>query len=315
MKLLRRQGWLLLCLLSSACNRVIDSQPTPVPANQTIPASAIQAVVARFPQAELMVFAPLEKNQVWRVSFQQKTVPYQAVTNPQLLLVAYQATNPTVPDSLKATLTNSVVDGGVLSNLRLQAYNPVTSPNDRIVLADYDWQNTRYTVRWTITTLSGQVTYLTELLPETQLQYRTEALADLPPLLQQSLAEQQVAFDNAQVQVNGQAKKRYSLTVRQGSAFYTLLYDDAGQLLGAVNLGVAQHYTAINQLPDAIQSYLSRTPELANFTLGGQFSILAKTPYRGLETYTVNLQKGRQTWLMTFDKVGQLVTRSYLNLV
>ena len=311
----RSRWWLLLWGLTSACNRVIDSQPTPVPADETIPASAIQAVVAQFPQAEMMVFNPLEKKQVWQVHFQQKTVPYQAVTNAQRLLVAFQTANPTVPDSLKATLTNTVVAGGVLSNLRLQAYSPVTSSNDRVVLADYDWLSTRYTFRWTITSLSGQVTYLTELLPETQLQYRTVALADLPPQLQQSLVEQQVDFDNAQVQVDGQAKKRYSLTVRQNSSFYTLLYDDAGQLLGATNLSVAQRYTALSQLPAAIQSYLGRTPELADFTLGGQFSLLAKTLYRGLETYTVNLQKGRQTWFMTFDKAGQLVTRSYLNLI
>lgn len=271
--------------------------------------------MAQFPQAETMVFTPLEKKQVWQVSFRQKTVPYQAVTNSRLLLVAFQADNSSVPDSLKATLTNSVVGGGVLSNLRLQAYNPLTSPNDRVVMADYDWQNSRYTFRWTITSLGGQVTYLTELLPETQLQYRTVVLDDLPPLIQQSLAEQQVDFDNAQVQVDGQAKKRYSLTVRQSNSLYTLLYNDAGELLGATNLNVAQRYTAINQLPAPIQSYLSQSPELANFTLGGQFSLLAKTSYHGLETYTVNLQKGRQTWLMTFDRNGQLVTRSYLNMV
>ncbi|GAB3997111.1 hypothetical protein GCM10028807_41430 [Spirosoma daeguense] len=305
----------VLCLLASACNRVIDSQQTPVPADKLIPTSAIQALVARFPQAEMMVFTPLEKNQVWRVSFQQKTVPYQAVTNSQQLLVAFQTDKSAIPDSLQATLTNSVVEGGVLSNLRLQAYSPLTSPNDRVVLADYDWQNTRYTFRWTITNLSGQITYLTELLPELQLQFRTEALNDLPPLIQQSLAEQQVDFDNAQVQVDGQGKKRYSLTVRQNSSFYTLLYDDAGQLLGATNLSIAQRYTTVEQLPADIRAYLSRTPELANFTLGGQFSLLAKTTYRGLETYTVNLQKGRQAWLMTFNGQGQFVTRLYVNRV
>lgn len=315
MRLFRNQWYLLLCLLGSACNRVIDSQPTPVPANETIPASAIQAVVARFPQAETMVFTQLEKNQVWQVSFQQKAIPYQAVTNSQQLLVAFQTDKSAIPDSLQATLTNSVVAGGILSNLRLQAYNPLTSPNDRVVLADYNWQSTRYTFRWTITSLSGQITYLTELLPETQLQYRTEALTDLPPLVQQSLAEQQVDFDNAQVEVDGQGKKRYSLTVRQNSSLFTLLYDDAGQLLGAMNPSVAQRYTAPDQLPATIQAYLSRTPELANFTLGGQFSLLAKTTYRGLETYTVNLQKGRQTWFMIFNGQGQLVTRSYLNMV
>ena len=219
-----RSCWLFwLCLLASACNRVIDSQPTPVPADEAIPASAIQAVVAQFPQAQTMVFTPLEKQQVWQVSFQQKALRYQAVTNTQSLLVAYQLAGAPVPDSLKTKLLNTAVDGGVLSNLRFQAYRPQASPNDQVVLADYDWQNSRYTLRWTITSVSSQNTYLTELLPDTQFQYQTVTLTDLPPLLQQSLTQQQLTFTSAQVQVDGQAKKHYTLTGRQSSAVYTLL--------------------------------------------------------------------------------------------
>ena len=56
-------------------------------------------------------------------------------------------------------------------------------------------------------------------------------------------------------------------------------------------------------------------PELAGFSNSGQFSLLSKSQYAGITTYTVNLQKGRQTWFMTFDQQGQLVRRTYLNLV
>ncbi len=318
---MRTTGWIfLLWVLSSACNRVIDSQPMPsIAPAETIPASAIQTVVGQFPQAGNIIFTPLEKNRVWQVSFEEKAVRYQAVTNQQLLLVAYQLANAALPDSLTAQLANTVVEGGTFSNLRVQNYAWFRSAtnNGQIILADYEWRGNRYMFRWNITTLNGQITYLTEMLPNTQLEYRTVTLADLPPLIQQSLVDQQVDFDNAEVQIDEQAKKRYSLTVRQTNSVYTLTYDNAGQLVSAVNLNAAQRFTSVSQLPSAIQSYLSNTAELAGFTPSGQFSLLAKTQYsyHNLETYSVNLQKGRQTWFLTFDGRGQLLSRSYLNMV
>lgn len=58
------------------------------------------------------------------------------------------------------------------------------------------------------------------MIPDTQLEHRTVTLADLPLLVQRSLTNHQVDFDNAQVQVDEQAKKRYSLTVRQNDTVY-----------------------------------------------------------------------------------------------
>ncbi|GAB3752577.1 hypothetical protein [Spirosoma pomorum] len=313
-------GWLILLVLgASACNRVIDSQPAPVDAEETVPASAIRPVISRYPQATDLVFTSLEKNQVWRVTFQQQTTRYQAVTNQQLLLTAYQLAPAVSLDSLRATLKNTLIDGGTLSNIRRQDYSwyrdvePIN--NGAVLLADYVWRGNTYTVRWTSADVFGQMTYRTELLAPTQLDYYTVTLADLPLPIQQSLAEQQIGFTRARVQVDGQGQKQYTLIVPQPNKTYTLTYNTAGQLVAAVTTNAAQRFTAVSQLPSSIQAYLTRTPELAGFGPEGTMAQLTKTEYRGLETYTVNLQNGQQVWLMTFNGQGQLLSRSYVNTI
>lgn len=313
-------GWvILLGLVSSGCNRVIDSQPLPIDPDETVPPSAIQIVASRYPQAVELVFSPLEKDQVWRVNFQQRATRYQAVTNQQLLLVAYQLTPTVSADSLRATLSNTAISGGTLSNIRLQEYNWYRNveaiDNGQVILADYSWHGNSYTLRWSAAVLSGQAIYRTELIPQTELDYRTVTLADLPPLIQQSLAEQQTGFTNARVQIDGQSQKHYTLIVPQPNATYTLTYNTAGNLLGAVTTNAIQRFSAVSQLPASIQAYLNSTPELAGFSLGGDQSLLARTDYRGLQTYTVKLQNGQQVWQMTFNSQGQLLTRSYTYMI
>jgi YD repeat-containing protein len=313
-------GWLVLLGLSaSACNRIIDSQPAPVDSEETVPASAIRPVISRYPQATDLVFTALEKNQVWRVTFQQQATRYQAVTNQQLLLVAYQLTPAVSPDSLRATLKNTLIDGGTLSNIRRQDYSwyrdvePIN--NGSVLLADYVWRGNTYTVRWTSADVFGQMTYRTELVSPTQLDYYTVTLADLPLPIQQSLADQQIGFTRARVQTDGQGQKLYTLTVPQPNKTYTLTYNTAGQLLAAVTTNATQQFTSVSQLPSSIQAYLTRTPELAGFGPEGTMALLARNDYRGLQTYTVNLQNGQQAWLMTFNGQGQLINRSYVNTI
>lgn len=306
----------LLCLLSAACNRVTDIQPNPNPTEE-IPTSAIDAVTGQFPQAEGIVFKTLEKNQVWQVNFTQKAARYNAATNQQMLLVAYQVADRSVPDSLTSVVRNTVIDGGTFTNLRMQNYSwfKDTSNNGQFIFADYDWRGTRYTFRWTVTNLSGKTTYVTELFPYYQLEYRTVTLADLPSSIREPLKNQTLDFNYAVVQVDQQVKKRYGITVKQNSNSFTLNYTDEGLLSSVSSSPTVQYFSEIGQLPTTIQAYLRNTPELAGFGMGGQFTLLAKNKYGMVETYTVNLQKGRETWFLTFNSSGELTTRSYLNLV
>ncbi|WP_420151429.1 hypothetical protein [Spirosoma sp.] len=313
MKVIR---WIfLLGVLGSGCNKVNDIQPNDTEEN--IPVSAIEAVTGKFPQAKELVFKTLEKNQVWQVNFSQNAARFSAATNQQRLLVAYQVENRSLPDSLTSLVRNTVIDGGTFSNLRLQNYfwYGNATNNGQLILADYDWRGSRYTIRWNVSNVNGRITYVTEMLPYHQLEYRTETLANLPAIIQKSLQDQQADFNYAVVQVGQNTEKRYVLTVRQATNTPTLTYNDEGTLLGVTNLPNTQYYTAIDQLPSAIQTYLRNTSELSGFDVGGQFPLLSKTNYGTIETYTVNLQKGRETWFMTFNSNGELITRSYLNLV
>ena len=304
----------LLCLLSAGCNRVNDIQPN---SPEEVPVSAIDAVTGQFPQAENIVFKTLEKNQVWQVNFTQKAARYSAATDQQMLLVAYQLDDRSVPDSLTSLVRNTVIEGGTFSNLRVQNYSWFKdgTNNGQFIFADYNWRGNRYTFRWNVTNINGNITYVTEMFPYYQLEYRTVTLADLPATIQESLKNQQADFSYAVVQTGQDTEKRYTLTVRQSANTPTLTYNGEGTLVMATNSPNTQYYTAINQLPDPIQTYLRNTPELTGFDLGGQFTILAKNSYGPVETYTVNLHKGRETWFMTFNSNGELTTRSYLNLV
>ncbi|ARK09833.1 hypothetical protein A6C57_05485 [Fibrella sp. ES10-3-2-2] len=304
----------LLSVFLLACNQVTDTQPAPT---ETIPASAIQALTDQYPGAADILFKTLEKGRVWQVNFTQKSARFSAATSPQKLLIAYQLQTQAVPDSLASLVRNTVIDGGTFTNLRVQNYSWFRDGgnNGQFIFADYDWQGNRYTFRWNVTSLNSQITYTTELLPSNQLEFRTETLLDLPPSIQQSLAAQGAVFSYALVTVDAQGKKQYAVSAQQNTTYYNLTYEENGQLVAATGSANAQYYSFINQLPSAIQTYLQQTPELAGFSNSGQFSLLRKSQYAGLTTYTVNVQKGRQTWFMTFDQQGQLVQRTYLNLV
>lgn len=304
----------LLCVIQLACNRVTDDQPAP---NETIPTTAIQALTDQYPGAAGMIFKTLEKGRVWQVNFTQKSARYSAATGLQKLLIAYQLETQSVPDSLASLVRNTAIDGGTFTNLRVQDYSwfKDVGNNGQFIFADYDWQGNRYTFRWTVTSINGKITYVTELLPSNQLEFRTETLLDLPLAIQQSLTAQGAAFNYALVSVDTKNKKQYAVTVQQNANWYNLTYEENGQLIAVSGSANAQYYSAINQLPGSIQTYLQQTPELAGFSNSGQFSLLSKSQYAGVTTYTVNLQKGRQTWFMTFDEQGKLVRRTYLNLV
>ncbi len=264
-----------------------------------------------------MVFKTLEKNRVWQANFTQQSARYSAAANPQKLLIAYQLQTQSVPDSLSSLVRNTVIDGGTFTNLRVQDYSWFKDGGNsgQFLFADYDWQGNRYTFRWTVTSVNGKITYVTELLPSNQLEFRTETLLDLPLVIQQSLTAQGATFSYALVTVDAQNKKQYAVSVQQNNNYYNLTYAENGQLLTATGSANTQYYSFINQLPASIQTYLQQTPELVEFSNSGQFSLLGKSQYAGVTTYTVNLQKGRQTWFMTFDQQGQLVRRTYLNLV
>ncbi|GAB3800081.1 hypothetical protein GCM10028819_24670 [Spirosoma humi] len=308
-------GLLLLCVAVSSCNPVTDSQPAPQ--DDEVPSSAIQAVTEQFPQADEMIFKTVQKNQVWQVSFSQKATRYSAAANTQRLLVAYQTENRSVPDSLSSLVRNTVIDGGTFSNLRVQNYSwfKDDSNNGLFVFADYDWLGNRYTFRWTITTINATTTYVTELFPYYQLEYRTTTLADLPAIIQESITRQPGEFSFATVQLDLQGKKRYAISLKQSSSTRQLQYTDEGVLISVYDPGQLQSLSALTQLPMPIQTYIQHTPELAGFGLGGQFTMLAKTSYNQLETYQVTLQKGKQTWFMLFNGQGELLKRTYLNLV
>jgi hypothetical protein len=304
----------LLCVFQLSCNRVTDNQPTPT---ETVPASAIQALTAQYPGATDMLFKTLEKGRVWQVNFTQKSARFSAATNPQKLLIAYQLQTQSVPDSLASTVRNTVLDGGTFTNLRVQNYNWFrdSGNNGQFIFADYNWQGNQYTFRWTVTSINGAITYVTELLPSNQLEFRTETLLDLPLAIQQSLTAQGAVFGYALVTVDAQGKKQYVVSAQQNANYYTLTYEENGQLIAVSGSANAQYYSFINQLPASIQTYLQQTPELAGFSNSGQFSLLSKSQYAGVTSYTVNVQKGRQTWFLTFNEQGQLVRRTYLNLV
>ncbi|GAB4022216.1 hypothetical protein GCM10028773_34090 [Spirosoma koreense] len=302
-------------MLSGGCNKVNDIQPNEQEGE--VPVSAIEAVTGQFPQAKDMVFKTLEKNRVWQVAFSQNAARYSAATDQQLLLVAYQLADRSVPDSLTSLVRSTVIDGGSFSNLKVQNYSWFKDPanNGQFILADYDWRGTSYTFRWTVTNISGRINYVTEMFPYYQLEYRTVTLADLPTTIQESLRNLRADFNYAIIQVDGHAKKRYSVTVQQASNVIALTYNDEGGLTAVSNPQTTQYFSQTSQLPTAIQAYLRDTPELAGFGLGGQFTLLARSTFDTMETYTVNLQKGRETWFMTFNGKGELMTRSYLNLV
>ncbi|MVM40198.1 hypothetical protein GO730_25435 [Spirosoma sp. HMF3257] len=305
---------LLLGLLTLACHQQADLQPA---TQETQPANAIAAIRTQFPNAENMLFTSLGTNTLWQVSFAQRNTQYTAATSGQKLLVAYQLKSPTQPDSLVSLIKSTVVDGGAFSNFREQDYSWYNdlANNGKRILADYDWQNTRYTFRWGITTINGNITYVTEVLPFYQLEYRTESVDDLPAPVKQAMANQYLEFSYALVQVDAQGRKRCTVYVRQNNNPFELVYDNEGVLLQASNLQNPQYLNQIDQLPASIQTYLHNTPELAGFALQGQFALLSKSNFGSLQTYRVNLQKGRQTWFMTFDSNGQLISRAYLNLV
>ncbi len=295
-----------------ACNPVTDRQPAPL---DGVSPDAIRAVTSRFPQAKEMIFAALEKDKVWQVNFSQQQARYRAVTNQQTVLLADQLATQTVPDSLASLVNNTVIQGGTFTDLRAETYlwYRDSSSADRFVYADYTWQGTPYTVRWTITNIKGNITYVLEMMPYYQFEYRTVSQLDLPTSIQQSIGEQLTSFDHAMVRVDGQGKKRYSIAGQQKTSFVNLTYDDTGTLIS--NSGTQQRLTSIGQLPVGIQTYIRDAPELADFGLAGQFAGIMKSANNGIDTYSVVLQKGRQTWFLVFSSEGQLLSRSYLNLV
>ncbi len=301
---------LALCLV--ACNPVTDRQPTP---SDGVSPNAIRAVTSRFPQAKEMIFTSLERDRVWQVNFNQQQAQYRAVTNQQTVLLADLLTTQAVPDSLALLVNNTVINGGTFTNLRAETYlwYRDSASADRFVFADYDWQGTRYTFRWTITNIKGNITYVLEMMPYYQLEYRTASQFDLPTSIQQSIGDQLTSFDHAIVRVDGQGKKQYSVAGQQKASFVSLTYDDAATLIG--NSGNQQRLTSIGQLPAGIQTYIRDAPELVGFGLAGQFAGLTKSTNKEVDTYSVVLQKGRQTWFMVFSREGQLLSRSYLNLV
>ena len=231
----------LLCIIQLACNGVTDDQVAPT---ETIPAAAIQALTDQYPGAADMVFKTLEKDRVWQVNFTQKSARFNAATSPQKLLIAYQLQTQSVPDSLASLVRNTVLDGGTFTNLRVQNYSWFKDGgnNGQFIFADYDWQGNRYTFRWTVTSINGKITYVTELFPSNQLEFRTETLLDLPLVVQQSMTAQGASFSYALVTVDAQNKKQYAVSVQQNANYYTLTYAENGQLLAATGSANAQYY-------------------------------------------------------------------------
>jgi len=298
----------------SGCQRETVPQPT---ATALKPVEAVTAVKTQFPQADQMVFTSIGDKHIWRVNFVQNSVLYSAATSSQKLLTAYQLSNGQQPDTLTSLTANTVIDGGTFSSFREQRYDWFRNPanNGKRVLADYIWQGTKYTYRWGITNINGGTTYVTEMLPFYEMEFRTESLADLPFGVQRSMSDQYLRFQYALVRADGQGRRFSTVYARQNNNPFELVYNNDGVLLEVSNLQNPERLGSLSDLPSAIQTYLRETPELAGFSLQGQFSIIARSYFGPLQTYRVNLQKGRQTWFMTFDGSGKLLSRSYLNLV
>ncbi len=304
----------LFCsLLFFACSRDNSLMPD----SSDAPSAQVRArVTTQYPQAENLVAKALEKDRVWQVDFTQNTAQYSAAVSTNQFLASFEKGG-AAPDSLTFLARNTVVAGGTFSNFSVQRYSWYKNPGNygQRFLADYDWQGTRHTYRWGVTNINGRITFVTEVIPHTQLEYRTENLADMPAPIQQFVQGERASFDFAEVQVDGQGRKLYTVGIRQNDKPFTLLANNDAAIVGISYHPNPQYFTEIGQLPATIQTYLRDTPELTGFGLAGQFTVLAKNQFGALTTYRVNLQKGRQTWFMLFDANGKLVSRNYLNLV
>ncbi len=313
--------WLGLLLSgSSSCNRFTDQQPTP---DSGPPPASVQALTQQYPQAQDILFTTIVPNRLWQATFTQQRQRYQALTSPTQLLTTDQLIEGSVPDSLTRVLESTVVAGGRYSNPRFRQYDwfraVTTNGQFTYLYADYTWQQQPYTIYWSIARPAvGKAFYNAYLLPFQKVDYQTRTLADLPETIQASLRNQNLLFTLAVIQVDGFGKRRYTLSVQQPTAplkdqYWQLTYDDDGQLLGATNQATAYFFQQRDQLPPAIQQYLQR-PELTDFDLGtkgGQFGSFARHTYGALNTFSVNVEKGNQAWVMTFSDKGQLISRVF----
>jgi len=185
--------------------------------------------------------------------------------------------------------------------------------------ADYTWQQQPYTVYWSITRPpDGNAFYTAYLIPFQKTDYQTRTLADLPETIQAALRDQGLQFTLAQIQVDALNKRRYTLSAQQPSAplkdqYWQFIYDEDGQLLAATNQATAAYFQQPDQLPPAIRQYLQR-PELVGFKLGstgGPFGSFARHTYGSLVTFSINVEKEKQSWVMLFSDKGQLISRSF----
>lgn len=296
-----------------SCNQVKEVNPQRI----TVPDRVIQLIEKNYESPKNMVFSEVIKDRVWNVDLESASKKYNAAVNPDNIIVSYRLAGEAVPDSLKNLLNPSSIKGGNFSNFKEQEYTWIRDGNyGKTYLADYEWDNESYVLRWGVTYLSGQNTYNIDMLP-IKSELKTQEILDVPQPIRDYIAGKGLLFSNANITTLSNGQMVYNLVVQSGNNYFQLMFNDAMALVAG-----GDQLTTLsgpNDLPVSIQSYLAQ-PRYKGFGFTGQFAYISKREYDGVVSYYVGTQKhngtvyGSQAWFIVFDSNGNPVTRSYLGL-
>ena len=305
---------LFLLLTLVACNTVKDINPQ----NSPISNGMIAIINERFPNVENIQFTPLVENKIWNADFASAQNQYNVTVSPTNILASYRVAASSVPDSLSAIIAQTVIKGGEFSNFREETYSWVNDGNyGKTYWADYKWNNEKFALKWGVTYLQGSFTYDVNLYPA-KTKILSSNLADLPSKIRQYLSTKALDFSRATIYVSEDGSKLYEVQLKKGTSYFDLLFNTDENLVAGSDSVTA--LTSLQEVPAAIQTYLSSQNVYNGFGLSGQFAHVFKKEFDGVISYHVGVQKhsgtfyGSQAWFITFDQQGNPLTRNYLGL-
>ncbi|WP_215239955.1 hypothetical protein [Dyadobacter helix] len=289
-----------LAFLTFSCQSVSDLQPQD---NDEIPESVLNILRTEFPESGQIRINAIEKDRVWNARLQQKADEFDVVVDRIMVLTNFRLAGDAVPAGYRRVFDSLFIGGGAYSDYR-ETLEFSTVTNSRDYSVKYKWNDKNYLLKWSVSGAIVGSRYDIYLYPDTDMEYLTPKLNDLPDNIQALInARQGQEFRWANVYIGSDQKKTYKIHLSAG----TLELREDGSMIYST-LGKFDNNIGKEKFPATALTAIANDPFAVNFPrfFGEKFEDNGFIGYRAL------LWNDSQQYYLYFDNSGNVVKKYYM---
>ena len=294
------------------CNAITD----PGPEDPLVPDSVLQLVENTYDNPQNIIFTEILEKRIWNVEFESRAKRYSSIVSPDNIKVSYWLVGPHTPDSLKAMMNTSAVEGGTFSNFKEEEYISFRNFSyEKAYLADYIWKEKSYLLKWVASFRGGQKLVYDLDMSSSILQFPTADLVDLPLALKQYFQKKEFNFLRATVCIDSHSEKSYQVWLSKNNYDFLLIFDKDCNLVAGSDQPV--RIDDARELPENIKAFINNGNQNKDFGFEVKIGGIGMSELDGVKSYAVTLQKlnapsdNTDTWYILFDQNAKPLLSNY----